>query len=466
MPMILGQPASGAKEVTGLLTTSKPGSVAGSPSISPTPSAMVPSSTVPSAFHALQNRLVASGGTHCVQAQPSGTLQGTASASSLLQGLSFSLQDICTKPASVATAGPSVQQTSALKTSAPLQSLSTITTSTGTIVRTIPVATSLSSLGATAGGKPTTIHQLLTNGGLAKLASSLPGLAHISGQGAALKAPTTITVTLRGQANRLTTLSQAAIGAVQTQVEEPQQPQQLLLTPSQVPDNTVGGSPASSCTPPTRLLSQVELGKAQTAMDLPSADPTSQPTSSAVPPPPVVTTSPMKTLYVMSDAKLSALTKSVMGEAASVPLKPTGLQAGAVASSSAVSTGAVSFTPSTPTSPPCGLVHSKVGPVLQATSKTVILTSTLTAVKGDRALGQRAEKASLTKGAVETLGRVPSVVDDGTAIIHTREPVANRHLLPQGMLPSAGGTTLITLGSNLASPSLIATSGSALGQKP
>ncbi|XP_066495912.1 KAT8 regulatory NSL complex subunit 3 isoform X2 [Tiliqua scincoides] len=479
LAVTLGQSALGIKEVTGLLATSKPSSVAGSPSISPTPSAAAPSSTTPSAFHALQNRLVASGGTHCVQAQPSNALQGTASASSLLQGLSFSLQDIGTKPAalpaSVATAAQSVQ-TSALKTSAPLQNLSTITTTTGTIVRTIPVATSLSSLGASAGGKPTTIHQLLTNGGLAKLASSLPGLAHISGQGAAFKAPTTITVTLRGQASRLTTLSQATMGAVQPQMEESQQPQQLLLTSSQVPDSTVGnlGSLTSTSTPPTRLLTQVELGKAQAGMDMPPADPVTQPTSAAAPPPPVVTTtSPMKTLYVMSDAKLSALTKSVMAEAASVSLKPAGVQAGAVASSSAASTasmGAVTFAPSTPTSPPCSLVHSKVGPVLQATSKTVILTSTLTAVKGDRALGQRGEKASLTKGhpvgAVETLGRVPSVVDDSSAIIHTREPVANRHLLPQGMLPAAGGTTLITLGSNLGSPSLIATAGSALSQKP
>uniref|UniRef100_A0A8B9PN47 KAT8 regulatory NSL complex subunit 3 n=1 Tax=Apteryx owenii TaxID=8824 RepID=A0A8B9PN47_APTOW len=137
-------------------------------------------------------------------------------APSLLQGLSFSLQDIGTKspalPASVAA-------TSAVKTPAPIQNLSAITTGTGTIVRTIPVATSLS-LGASASGKPTAIHQLLTNGGLAKLASSLPGLAQISNQAAGLKAPTTITVTLRGQPSRVTTLSQAAMGAIQPQLEE------------------------------------------------------------------------------------------------------------------------------------------------------------------------------------------------------------------------------------------------------
>uniref|UniRef100_A0A670J0M5 KAT8 regulatory NSL complex subunit 3 n=1 Tax=Podarcis muralis TaxID=64176 RepID=A0A670J0M5_PODMU len=107
-----------------------------------------------------------------------------ATSNSLLQGLSFSLQDIGTKPAALPTSvAAAAAATSALKTSAPLQNLSTITTSTGTIVRTIPVATTLASLGGSASGKPTTIHQLLTNGGLAKLASSLPGLAHISGQG-------------------------------------------------------------------------------------------------------------------------------------------------------------------------------------------------------------------------------------------------------------------------------------------
>ncbi|XP_053257386.1 KAT8 regulatory NSL complex subunit 3 isoform X3 [Podarcis raffonei] len=288
----LGPSTLAVKEAPGLLATSKPSSAADSPSISPTPLATIPSSTAPSAFHALQNRLVASG-THCMQAQPSNAVQGAASASSLLQGLSFSLQDIGTKPAALPTsvaaaaaaAGP-LAQTSALKTSAPLQNLSTITTSTGTIVRTIPVATTLASLGGSASGKPTTIHQLLTNGGLAKLASSLPGLAHISGQGTGLKAPTTITVTLRGQASRVTTLSQAAMGSIQPQLEEQQQ---LLLRspppPPQITDSAVGNftSAASSSTPSSKLLPQGELGKAKAGIEMPPAEPTSQATSA--PPP-------------------------------------------------------------------------------------------------------------------------------------------------------------------------------------
>ncbi|XP_027529300.1 KAT8 regulatory NSL complex subunit 3-like isoform X5 [Neopelma chrysocephalum] len=210
---------SGAKELSGLLSTPRLSSAAEA-SLSPAP-AGIPSSTAPSAFHALQSRLVASS-THSLQAQPASALQGAASASSLLQGLSFSLQDIGTKastlPASMAATGPPVQS-SAVKAPTALQSLSAITTDTGTIVRTIPVPTSLA-LGASASGKPSAIHQLLTNGGLAKLASSLPGLAQISNQAAGLKAPTTITVTLRGQPGRVSTLSQAAMGMIQPQLEE------------------------------------------------------------------------------------------------------------------------------------------------------------------------------------------------------------------------------------------------------
>ncbi|XP_013931399.1 PREDICTED: KAT8 regulatory NSL complex subunit 3 isoform X2 [Thamnophis sirtalis] len=461
----LGQTMAGSKEVTGLLTTSMTSPATDGPSsISPTPSLAIPSNAAPSAFHALQNRLVTSG-SPCLQAQSASALPGAASASSLLQGLSFSLQDINMKPAAlpsgVAAAG-SLAQNSTLKAPAPLQSLSASTTSGSTIVRTIPVATSLSSLRASASGKPTTIHQLLTNGGLAKLASSLPGLAHISGQGTGLKAPTTITVTLRGQASRATTLGQTTVAAAQTQLEE----QTQLLLP-QVADNATGNlsCPVSSPIPPSKRLPQLDLGKTQSVERLPAVDLPSHPPSSTVSLSVVTTTSPMKTLYVMSDAKLSALTKSVMAEAASV-------QTAAAASSSTTPSsppGAVTLATSTTSSPSGSLGHSKGRPVLQSASKTVILTSTLTALKADRSLGQRGEM-TLAKGhelgTLETLGRVPSVMDDSSTIIHTRESLTNRPLLPQGVLPSAAGTTLITLSSNLAGPSLLPVAGAALSQNP
>ncbi|KFU94374.1 hypothetical protein M959_11385, partial [Chaetura pelagica] len=147
-----------------------------------------------------------------------------------------------------------------------------------------------------------------------------------------------------------------------------------------------------------------------------------------------------------------------MGEASSVPLKLPGIQPSSSSSSASSPTGAITFSTSplasTP-SPPTSLVHSKVGPVLQTSSKTLILTSAL--VKGDGPLGHTGEKVTLTKsatalshslGAVETLGRVPSVVDDGSTIIHSREALASRHLLPQGVVPGGAGTTLITLGTS------------------
>ncbi|KAF3826827.1 hypothetical protein GH733_009352 [Mirounga leonina] len=203
--MTLGQASAGAKELTGLLTTTK--SSASEGGVSASPASSVSSSTTPSALHTLQSRLVAT--------SPGSSLPGATPASSLLQGLSFSLQDISSKTSGLPanpSPGPAPQATS-VKLPAPMQSLGAITTGTSTIVRTIPVATSLSSLGATPGGKPTAIHQLLTNGGLAKLASSLPGLAQISNQASGLKVPTTITLTLRGQPSRITTLSPMGSGA-------------------------------------------------------------------------------------------------------------------------------------------------------------------------------------------------------------------------------------------------------------
>ncbi|XP_004400212.1 KAT8 regulatory NSL complex subunit 3 isoform X2 [Callorhinus ursinus] len=203
--MTLGQASAGAKELTGLLTTTK--SSASEGGVSASPASSVSSSTTPSALHTLQSRLVAT--------SPGSSLPGATPASSLLQGLSFSLQDISSKTSGLPanpSPGPAPQATG-VKLPTPMQSLGAITTGTSTIVRTIPVATTLSSLGATPGGKPTAIHQLLTNGGLAKLASSLPGLAQISNQASGLKVPTTITLTLRGQPSRITTLSPMGSGA-------------------------------------------------------------------------------------------------------------------------------------------------------------------------------------------------------------------------------------------------------------
>ncbi|XP_038197889.1 KAT8 regulatory NSL complex subunit 3 isoform X4 [Arvicola amphibius] len=219
--MTLGASA-GAKELTGLLTTSKSSPSEGGILASAAPS-VASSSATPNAIQTLQSRLVAT--------SPGSALPGATSASSLLQGLSFSLQDISSKTSGLPgspSPGPAPQATG-VKLPTPMQSLGTITTGTSTIVRTIPVATTLSSLGATPGGKPTAIHQLLTNGGLAKLASSLPGLAQISNQASGLKVPTTITLTLRGQPSRITTLSPIGSGAVPS--EEPTS--QMLPSSSQ-----------------------------------------------------------------------------------------------------------------------------------------------------------------------------------------------------------------------------------------
>ncbi|XP_051897203.1 KAT8 regulatory NSL complex subunit 3 [Pristis pectinata] len=399
LTLSVSQPGSGTKELTGLLTNQRSASVDSFNSCPSTlTSTALPINTTASAFHSIQARMSAAPGSagppqpHLGPATP-----GTPSASSLLQGLSFSLQDMGTKATSLSSASSSQAQSVKNSTSA----LGAVT-ATNPIVRTV----SASPASAALSGKPTAIQHLLSNGGLAKLTSG-------STTPTGVKPPTTITVTLRTQAGRVSALGQPctagslSLEGVEQEVRGPEaQVQQCSDTLLPVPR-----SQGISTVDQTKVITARDVSKGQTPVESFSVEKSSNPQSLCST---VVTTSPTKTLYVMSDAKMSALTKSII-----TPLEVSTQRS---LGTPPLNTVGPMLSPSIASST-CSVMLSKVGPVLRSSSNTANLTSGKSEVKP----ASGGERFSLAKslgpgaGSTETLGKVPSVMDQGSTIIHTTE---------------------------------------------